>query len=298
MISSFLRKNHIFDIQNKTSLSPMKTKTIRFITGALLVAGIAVFYTGCKKEDKKPKNYDSAKDNAAADNAFAGVWKQVSTVTDSSNNLRTPSGCATATISPFDAVTWPKTVTIDFGPTNCMGSDLVNRRGIITAVFSGPYLDSGTVITITLTNYYHNDYHIQGTQTITNMGHNSSGHLVYHVTVSSATVTNTSGGTSTWSTTQDREWFAGESTAWNIYDDIYKITGSANGTSVDGESYTIVVNSALQINVGCPWIVKGQFTLTLTDYPTYPIVFDYGTGGCDAAATALFNGTTYNITMY
>jgi hypothetical protein len=277
----------------------MKKNAFRLLTGLFLIAGMSVFYTGCKKEDNKPKNYDAAKDNAAADNAFAGVWKQISTVTDSSNNLRTPmSACATATISPFDAVTWPKTVVIDFGSVNCMCSDGVNRRGVITATFSGPCLDSNTVININLTNYYHNDYHVVGTQTITNMGHVSSGHLVYHVTVSGATVTNPSGGTSTWSTTQDREWYAGESTSFNIWDDIWKITGTANGTSVDGENYTINVNTPLQINVGCPWIVKGSWTMTLSDYPTYPIVFDYGTGACDASATATLNGTVYNIVMY
>jgi len=49
------------------------------------------------------------------------------------------------------------------------------------------------VITVTLTNYYHNDYHIEGTQTIKNMGHNSAGHLVFNVIVSGATVTNPAG---------------------------------------------------------------------------------------------------------
>jgi hypothetical protein len=279
----------------------MTKRTFKVFSGLAVFACLTLVYTGCKKEeDKKPENYDSASDNAAADNAFAGIWKQISTVTDSSNTLRTPAGCATATITPFDLVTWPKTVIIDFGPTNCMGSDLVNRRGSVTAVFSGPYLDSNTVITITPNNFYHNDYKIVGTQTITNMGHNSAGHLVYHVVVNSAQITNPSGGVSTWSTTQDREWFAGESTNWNIYDDIWKIYGSANGVSVNGDAYTINIDGSnpLQVNVGCPWIVKGTWTLALTAYPTYPIVFDYGAGGCDANATALFDGTTYNIVMH
>lgn len=293
-----------FDVGKLNKSIPMKTKAIKLFTGFAFFVSIALIYTGCKKkEDPKPASYSSASDNSVADNAFAGIWKQVATVTDSSNTLRSSalSGCATGTITPWDLITWPKTVVINFGTVNCLGSDLVNRRGIITAVFSGPYLDSNTVITITLSNYYHNDYHVQGTQTITNMGHISSGHLVYHVVVSGATVTNTSGGVSTWSTTQDREWYAGESTYFNIYDDIYKITGSANGVSVDGEAYTIVVNTPLQINVGCPWIVNGTFTLTLATYPTYPIGFDYGPGAsvaCDASATATLDGQTYNIVMH
>ncbi|MDQ3049049.1 MAG: hypothetical protein M3R27_15980, partial [Bacteroidota bacterium] len=219
-------------------------------------------------------------------------------VTDSSNNLRAVAGCATASITPFDSITWPKTVVIDFGTVNCTGSDGNNRRGIITAVFSGPYLDSGTVITVSLSNYYHNDYKITGTQTITNQGNNSAGHLVYKVVVSGATVTNPStGNSSSWSTTQYREFYAGYTTSFYIFDDVYLITGNASGVSEAGEAYTINITLPLRVNIGCPWIVSGTFTLLLNDYPTYPINFDYGTGTCDANATATLNGTTYNIVM-
>lgn len=279
----------------------MKKRISKLFTALSVVAIAAIVYTGCrKKEDDKPKDYSAATDNANANNAFAGIWKEISTVTDSSNALRSPAAtCASASISPFDYVTWPKTVVINFGTVNCPGSDGNSRRGVITAVFSGPYLDSNTVITITLTNYYHNDYHIQGTQTITNKGHNAAGHLVFNVVVNNATITSPDGTqTSTWSTNQNREFYAGYTTYPNFLDDIYLITGNASGTGANGESYTIVVNNALQVNVGCRWIVKGSFTLTLANYPTYPIVFDYGNGVCDGNATALLNGTTYNISLY
>jgi hypothetical protein len=288
-----------FDI-DKTKTTAMKTKIIQIFTATAFIALTSILYTGCKKEeDPKPQNASSAADNANAESAFAGIWKQISTVTDSSNALRSPAGCATASITPFDLVTWPKTVVINFGTTNCLGSDLNNRRGIITAVFSGPYLDSGTVITVTLTNYYHNDYQIQGTQVIKNKGNNAAGHLVYNVIVNSATITHpTNGQASTWNTNQDREFYAGYLTNFNIFDDVYLIRGSANGVSMEGESYTIVTNTDLRVNIGCHWIVSGNFTLTLGSYPTYPIVFDYGAGACDGDATATLDGTTYNISMY
>jgi archaellum component FlaF (FlaF/FlaG flagellin family) len=278
----------------------MKIKISGLFKALAFVAITAFLYTGCKKkEDDKPTDYSASTDNSNANNAFAGIWKEISVVTDSSGTLRAPaSSCATATISPFDLTTWPKTVVIDFGTTNCTGSDGNNRRGVITAVFSGPYQDSNTVITVTLTNYYHNNYRIQGTQTIRNNGHNSAGHLVYNVIVNGATVTSPDGTqTSTWSTNQNREFYAGYGTNLYIYDDVYLITGSANGTSATGESYTIVVNTALTVKIGCPWVVSGNFTLTLASWPTYPISFDYGVGACDAAATAVLNGTTYNIVM-
>lgn len=279
----------------------MKNKTLKLFTVFSLVVSTTMIFTECKKkeEDNKPTSYSSASDNSVAENAFAGIMKQVSAVSDSTNAFRTAATCGTITITPYNTTTWPKTLVINFGNTNCMGSDYNNRRGIITAVFSGPYLDSGTVVTITLTNYYHNDYNIQGTQTIKNKGHNAAGHLLYDVNVVNATVTHpTNGKSSTWTTVQEREFYAGYNTLLNIFDDVYLIRGNSNGVSMDGEAYTITTNSDLRVNVGCPWIVSGAFTLTLTNYPSYPIVFDYGNGTCDGNATATFNGSTYNIVMY
>lgn len=276
----------------------MKNQTVKLFTALSIVIATSVVFTGCKKkeEDKKPTSYTSSSDNSIAENAFAGIMKQISAVSDSTNAFKTAATCGTVSITPYNTTTWPKTLVINFGNTNCLGSDYNNRRGIITAVFSGPYLDSGTVVTITLTNYYHNDYKIQGTQTIKNKGHNAAGHLLYNVNVINATVTHpTNGKSSTWTTVQEREFVQNGP---GINDDYYLIRGNSNGVSMEGESYTITTNSDLRVNVGCPWIVSGVFTLTLTDYPNYPIVFDYGNGACDGNATATFNGNTYNVVMY
>lgn len=276
----------------------MKNQTIKLFAVITVMISTSIFFTGCKKEEKEktPTSYSSSSDNSIAENAFAGIMKQISAVSDSTNAFRVAATCGTVTISPYNTTTWPKTLIINFGNTNCMGSDYNNRRGIITAEFSGPYLDSGTVVTITLTNYYHNDYKIQGTQTIKNKGHNAAGHLLYNVNVVNATVTHpTNGKSSTWTTVQEREFVQNDP---GINDDYYLIRGNSNGVSMEGESYTITTNSDLRVNVGCPWIVSGAFTLTLNDYPNYPIVFDYGNGACDGNATATFNGNTYNVVMY
>lgn len=275
----------------------MKNQAIKLFTAFSVMIATSLVFTGCKKEeDKKPTSYSSSSDNSIAENAFAGIMKQISAVSDSSNAFKMAATCGTVSITSSTTTTWPKTLVINFGNTNCLGSDYNNRRGIITAVFSGPYLDSGTVITITLSNYYHNDYNIQGTQTIKNKGHNAAGHLLYNVTVVNAVVTHpTNGKSSTWNTVQEREFVQNTP---GISDDYYLIRGNSNGVSMEGEAYTIVTNSDLRVNVGCPWIVSGAFTLTLDDYPNYPIVFDYGNGACDGNATATFNGNTYSVVMY
>ncbi len=275
----------------------MKNLVVKLLTVLSLVITSSIVFTGCKKEEKeKPTSYSSSIDNSIAENAFAGIMKQISAVSDSTNAFKMAANCATVSITSNSTTTWPKTLTINFGNTNCLGSDYNNRRGIITAVFSGPYLDSGTVVTITLTNYYHNDYNIQGTQTIKNKGVNVAGYLLYNVNVVNATIKHpTNGRTSTWTTVQEREFVQNSP---GINDDYYLIRGNSNGISMEGEAYAITTNSDLRVNVGCAWIVSGVFTLTLNDYPNYPIIFDYGNGMCDGNATATFNGNKYNIVMY
>jgi hypothetical protein len=262
-----------------------------------LVTFIILFASSCKKEAKKPSDANAAKDNSTADNAFAGIWRQIGKVANDSSYIRL-TGYPIITITPFNATTYPKTVTIDYGTTNVLSpDDFVNRRGVLKAVFTGPYTDSGTVITITPTNYYHNNYKIQGVQTIRNKGTAANGHITYNVVVNGAIITNTSGKNASWTTNQDREWIQGYDTPFTFGDDIYKIRGTASGSAFSGDAYQVTTNYDLQINVGCPYIVAGRFTLIMNEFPDYPIVFDYGAGACDASATATLNGTVYNIVL-
>jgi hypothetical protein len=271
----------------------MKNIFKTFVWSMLLVQLIGI--QACKKRDQKPADANSAKDAAIADNAFSGIWKHLAKTVSDSTQLRA-AGTPTITITPLNPSVWPKTVVLNFGSTNMLCYDFVNRRGSITAIFSGLYTDSGTVITITPNNYYHNDYKIQGVQNIINKGNTSNGGLLYQVSVPSATITNPSGKNASWTTNQEREWF-GHNTPLSFYDDVYKIRGSARGVSSTGDDYTITTITDLQVNVGCPYIVSGSFNLVMNSFTDYPIFFDYGPGTCDANATASLDGTTYNIVL-
>lgn len=63
-----------------------------------------------------------------------------------------------------------RTLTLDFGPTNCLCPNGRYPRGIITSMFSGPYRQAGAVVTINRTNYFVNDNQHLGTRVITSLG--------------------------------------------------------------------------------------------------------------------------------
>ena len=124
----------------------------------------------------------------------------------------------------MDTTTWPKTLTINFGTSNCLCADGNLRRGIITAVFTGQYRKPGTVISIYLSNYYHNNNFVQvGTHTITNNGINTNGNLSYTINVVNASVT-TSSGIISWNSYRTREWISGVTTTLNPWDDVFPFT--------------------------------------------------------------------------
>lgn len=280
----------------------MKTKnTFKYF---MVVAAIGMIFTSCRKnkDDEKDTDTSTASDNALVEGTYNDVNNiadEASTGTLSSyfiaNTSDSRSILSTCAVITNDTTVSPRLLTIDFGVSNCMCGDGRNRRGKINVSYSGQYRDSLSTHTISFTNYYVNDNQILGTKTVTNNGHNAAGNLSYSVSVNGQIIKAGGGGTITWTSTRTREWIVGELTpAWN--DDVYLITGSANGTNASGVSFTMVITSALRREIGCRHFVSGSLTLTPSGKPTRYV--DFGTGACDNQATVTINGNVYNITLY
>jgi hypothetical protein len=116
--------------------------------------------------------------------------------------------------------------------------------------------------------------------------------LYYNVSIN-GTVTKSTGEIITYTSTRVRTFTAGFTTPLNFWDDEYDITGTANATVVNGDSWEAHTTSALHIKVGCGYITKGTLEITPAGKPTR--VIDYGTGACDATFTVTVNGNTYTI---
>jgi hypothetical protein len=264
----------------------------------------SIILTSCNKDDKE-YNTKVAENYALGESMFSDVFKQVTdgslwaedTITNKgakSSYTSLTSSCATLSITPFDLTTFPKTLIVDYGTTNCLCSDGRYRRGVINAVLTGWYRDSSTVITINPSNYFVNDYLVEGTKTVTNKGHNTSGNLEYDIVVTNGSITGQEG-TSTWNTNRTNEWIEGESTIFNPWDDVYLIRGSANGVTVESEAYTMNILQDLRVELSCKWIVSGL--LRIEGSNSYTIDVDYGNGNCDALAVVTINNYSINISL-
>ncbi len=275
-------------------------KTIKLIVLCLSIVSIAgVFFPSCKKkETTKTYSYRSAQDNATAEATFSRSYNQISKASRQVGSKSTDTiiaGCPTLTITG----SWPKTLTIDFG-TGCLGDDGVTRRGQIVCAITGLYVDSASVVSSTFQNFYETinnvDHQIQGTEVITNLGHNQAGHPYFSVDVQNASITY-SEGTINWTSQRQNEWINGYNTYLNPFDDEYNVTGVANGTDISGAPFTVTITSPLLCKFCTSvfsWIVaSGKFDLVNPGYPT--ITVDYGQGTCDWTIYVTVNGTTYTI---
>jgi hypothetical protein len=278
----------------------MKLKTIVWALGIVLIG----FTQACKKDAASDADTQAASDNAYAEASFNDVYTMVDDASrqhpgiykTDDNQMALLSGCTKVTV---DSTGKPHKITLDFG-TGCVGNDGRTRTGQIVITYTGRYRDSGTVITATLVNYTVTDLgstyanKIEGTKTITNLGHNSKGHPMIEIKVTGAKVT-TASGSATWACDRTREWAAGYNTPFNIWDDVYLVTGNASGTNIKGVSYTADVVTPLQFAVGCHWIESGVLNLTPSGMATRTI--DFGNGTCDANATVTISGHQYPIVM-
>jgi hypothetical protein len=139
------------------------------------------------------------------------------------------------------------------------------------------------------------DNEVLGTKTITNKGRNGSGHLYWTIEVTGEIIKANNGGTIYWNSSNVLEWLSGEATPWVWWDDVYQLTGSANGTGADGKTYTCTITKPLTKKLNCKWLESGTMEIQPQDNPL--ITLDFGNGSCDNQATATVNGTVYPITM-
>lgn len=292
----------------------MNTKKISFCLVALTIAGCSIF-SSCKKKSTTAEDSDTS---SASDNSMAQQhYNDLNTMADEalrngtesiykiSNPASVLSVCAAVDLNSGTKVNFAidgqDTITVDFGTSNCLCNDNRYRRGKVIFIYSGPYRTIGSVITITTSNYFVNDNQVLGTKTITNIAPPTGINGRHSIVVTGTIIKANSGGTITWNSTRQRDWVSGDTLQmWN--DDVYHITGTANGTSASGATFTSTITSALirQFSVTNPacrkYFIGGTIDHTPSGKATRTINFGDGVT-CDNVATVTINGHTYTITL-
>ena len=192
--------------------------------------------------------------------------------------------CAKITVTPDDG-TYPKTITIDFGD-GCICADGKFRKGVIILHLTGPLRRSGSVLTITLRDFYLNRAHVEGTKIITNLSEN--GNIKFTVQVVGGKVTWPNGRGYSYNCLKYVRQTAGGATRV-VWDDVFAIEGRYKVEFNNGITITLNTESPLVKKVLCPWISDGLLKIKINDRTLFLAYGAPDNGACDNKALLTWN---------
>jgi hypothetical protein len=280
----------------------MRISLYRAFALTCLASGL-LLTTGCQRENVQPTEDVTTAEDRSDDNletAFsADILTSAQPQDAAADNSPAVAGapelrriygtCATRT---YNAHT--RTLTIDFGPVNCLCPDGRYRRGKIVVAFTTdtPTRRAGAVVT--RENYFVNDNQHTATRIFTSLSLGS-----FTVEVPSASIVRVNnGGTHSWTASWTFTRTAGFGTA-STSDDVYSVTGSASGTNRRGISYITTIQSPLIKRSDCyKYYVAGIVSIINARDKVMLLNYDpSGSQACDNTATVTVNGRTKTITL-
>jgi hypothetical protein len=241
---------------------------------------LAAVVSSCEPKEKPVDYQKLAQDSMLAQRLFDDIFKVLDEEAkngDFSEDLNGKTMIIRSAVSDTCAVVtlnvtsgFPMSLTIDYGSgcvaTNTVNGGTITRKGILNAVFSGPYDQAGSTITITESNYYVNDHRVQGRVVITNSGRNIAGNIEFTVSDQNGRITKPDNGVITWRSERIHEWVEGEGTNFfthgisGICDDVFLVSGFGEGEVSDGTQYRIEASVPLKKETCCRWITNGVLT--------------------------------------
>ena len=271
----------------------------------LTLSILTILLYACKDENiintPEQTSTQASQDHLFAENTFNDINRVVE---DGFNdNGLSKSSCANYKSMASDSSD-ADTLIIDFGEVDCLDEYGKLRRGKIIVIYTAPYQDSLAQISTTFDHYYVNSTNwIQGSRTVTNLGRNVDGDMVFDIAVDANITTEI--GRIDWISNRTRFWTDGRNTTQEPFDDIYTVVGSASGNGINNRDFTVNITDSLEVNLGClsPTIthnkrcaiVSGKVKVTPDGYTARKI--DYGMGECNCDFSVTINGKTYLVVV-
>lgn len=278
----------------------MKTNWITFSWKSIAVSTLfmAASMVGCKDNSEDFADEEATVQNSAIADNEADDIAQVSYAGEfdsKSGRSEGLSGCAKPTNDKVN-----KILTFDFG-TGCTGLYGRTRSGIIKVLYDGVLGDSLAKRTITFENYKVNGKSIEGTIEVEGIG-GLTGNPQATRKLINLKITFGNGKSVTLNGTRTREWTSGFGNN-NPDDNKYKVTGTLEGTTSTGRSFTQEITAPIIVDFSCA--KDGKFARTagiveitkVGGFGTRKRTVDYGDGTCDNTITITTFRRTYTVTV-
>ncbi len=223
----------------------------------------------------------------AAGNSYNGAFMRTTQTT-----LGT---CATV---GTDTIHTPHTLTIRFGPSDCICLDGKARRGTIIVAYNGHYSDTSQIHTITFDNYAIGDNTMSGTLRTIRVDTTVTGNWYYKVIVNDSMNVSLDPLNSmyvTWQGSLVRKWVTGYTSSSDRNDDVFSISGNATLTRPNGHTFSCDIAVPMQYAMNCSFAQSGVVDVTGFNPPMR--VLNYGSGGCDNSAQLSIKTNVYTLNL-
>jgi hypothetical protein len=288
-------------------------KNIFVLSGLFLM----MFFTSCEETEKGSLDATQAQtvltEAVTAYSIYAETQKEATKAAfDAENTLKSGQLYAVeypqVTIEPFNATDWPKTITIDYGTENLQGQDGRYRRGVMVITASNMADVENTVWDIAYSDFYLNDYKVEGDHSVQYLGKNENNNPEYSGSIVNGKITSPEGKIFFFEQETTREMIAGQETHYvtsgninDLCDDEYLVTGTHSGESSEGYTYTMSTEEPLHLSVCCKWVMDGKLAVSLPgSLLNFEIDFrpDGDTGEmCNNSAAFSVFGITYPVDL-
>ena len=263
----------------------------------LMLASVAMLFASCQKDDETTDPMvTTIQEDDLASNYFDDVDNEADELTIDQPSRAMAYGAMDVTtdvgrsvvvvVNADNSIT--KTITFTSW-TNPHGNQNIVKNGKIIITIVGRPSEATFVRTITFENFTINGAQIEGTRTIT-----KTSTYQFTVTCENGKITFTDGTTFTHNINHTRTWVAGFDSPYNVWDDVFEVTGSASGVNRKGYTYTNTITNPLRLERACRFIVSGTIEMAVNDKL---VTFDYGDGACDNYATITYNGQTKEVRL-
>lgn len=262
-----------------------------------MLASVAMLFASCQKDDTTTDPMvTTIQEDDLATNYYDDVDNEADEITNvepgsnmafNSMAIVTDNGRSVVTVTNNDG-SITKTITFTNWTNPHGNQNMVKNGKIIINIVGTPLADVFTR-TITFENFTINGNLIEGTKVIT-----KTAPYEFTATCDNGKITFTDGKTITRNFTRTRTWVDGFDTPYNVWDDVFDITGSASGINRNGYTYTNTIINPLHVERACRFIVSGTIEMAVNDNL---VTFDYGNGACDNLATITINGQTKEVKL-
>lgn len=189
------------------------------------------------------------------------------------------------------------TLIINFGEENYLHLGHL-KRGEIISIYNKFIYNSNAQITTTFNNFYINNNLIQGKMYLENNGSNQNGFPEFSLTVDSMSMYTNNGSIDISSGNYIKELVNGYNTQYQYLDNIYKLTGNAQGNSSNNNNFNLEISNSLSMNLSCfesssCIITEGTSILIPDGYEER--IINYGDNSCDCDINAIIGEDTHPI---